>query len=120
MKFLFDEDTNAKTCSALRKLGHQAQMAQRVGYGGTKDEYVAEFADRIGAVFVSFDVVFHRDRQKQVMKGFHVLLVGSKRRSPTWFVENLSALIAKIDGRGPGFFTLWEDGTIEYKPRRVG
>ncbi len=120
MRFLFDEDTNAKTCARLRKQGHQAQIAQRVGYGGTKDEYVAEYADKIDAVFVSFDRNFHRDRQKRVMKGHHVLLTGSKYHSPIWFLTHLPALLAKIDGRGPGFYELSEDGTIDYVPPRVG
>jgi len=114
MKFLLDEDSNAKICSRLRSAGHRAEIAQRAGYSHTRDEYVAEFADEIGAVFLSHDVVFHRDRQRTVISGHHVLLIGGKRSSPTWVMEHLHALIAKIEGCGHGFYTLEEDGTVSF------
>jgi predicted nuclease of predicted toxin-antitoxin system len=80
MKFLLDEDTNAKICTRLREAGHRAEIAQRAGYSRTRDEYVAEFADEIGAVFLSHDVAFHRDRQKVGTRGYHVLLIGPNER----------------------------------------
>jgi hypothetical protein len=112
MKFLLDEDTSAKICSRLRQEGHRAETAQRAGYQGKKDEYVGDFADKIGGVLLSHDVTYHEDRKKTVMHGRHVLLRGSKPRSPDWFMANLPALLAKIEGCGVGFYEMREDDHV--------
>lgn len=122
MKFLLDEDTSAKICRRLRHEGHTAEIAQRAGYANTKDPYVSDYADQIGAVFLSHDATYFAHRRKRIaMHGYHVLLRGSKRRSPDWFMANLPALLAKIEGCGVGFYEYREDDPeIDFARGRSG
>jgi predicted nuclease of predicted toxin-antitoxin system len=73
VRFLCDQQVDARVAVALRRLGHDAWTVANAGRSRAEDDELTVYADDRDAVLISHDVEFSERRRRNVV-GRHIFL----------------------------------------------
>ena len=96
MKFVLDEDVDARMRGDLETAGHVAWTIQQSGLSGERDPDVAVYAQRQGAVLVTNDKEFSQKAKKRVF-GHFVYLNCRDMLAREVLMAHLGDLVANLE-----------------------
>jgi predicted nuclease of predicted toxin-antitoxin system len=100
VRFVLDNDVDARVARVLRQARHECWTAAAAGLAGpvsADDDEVAVYAHNKGAVLITHDREFTRRRMKNTI-GQHVRLDCEQPDAPDVIAEQLNAIIEALEG----------------------
>ncbi len=111
MRFVLDQDVDARVATTLRSHGHVAWTAGSAGLAQAADADLAAYACEHHAALLTHDVEFSAWRRKNVI-GQHILLRCNEWDAPDVVKQHLDALVPMLE-RHPN---LWVRLSLGVKP----
>lgn len=96
MRFVCDQDVDARVASVLRGLNQEAWTAAEAGMSRARDDELTVYASSKGAALLSHDVEFSERRRRNVI-GRHIYLRCNEWDAPDLVSTYLADLLPILD-----------------------
>jgi predicted nuclease of predicted toxin-antitoxin system len=109
VRFVLDQDVDARVATVLRAKGHDAWTVGSAGLARASDDALTVYACQHGAVLLTHDVEFSTRRRKNVI-GRHILLRCNEWDGAVVIQQHLDAILPVL-GRKPDLWIKLSLGT---------
>ena len=98
MRFVCDQDVDARVAAVLRQHGHEAWTVSVAGLAKAGDDDLTVYAHDRGAVLITHDVEFSQRRRRSVI-GRHIYLRCNEWDGPEVVINHLADVVPVFERR---------------------
>jgi predicted nuclease of predicted toxin-antitoxin system len=108
VRFVCDQDVDARVAAAIRQRGHQAWTVSVAGLARAADDALTVYSDNHDAVLITHDVEFSRRRQRNVV-GRHIFLRCNEWDAPQVILKHLDEIVLVLERHSDAWVKLSVD-----------